>query len=296
MILGTVQLGLHYGINNSFGKPNLIQVFKMLDYAYENGIKILDTGPMYGNAEEIIGKYIGKNGKRFTICTKLPDILPEENKISDDVVSTLIQKSLERLNINHIYCYYLHQFYQCKYKKLMDALISAKNKGLIDYIGISVYDPSELIYICNNLNNVVDVVQIPYNIFSAFLWNEALEQAKKANIKIFARSIFLQGLAFSSPESKFSVKIGAGEYNSYVQHLAAAKNQKVEQICFDAVIDHEVIEDVICGAEALEQLMSNIELEKNHLPLNENELADIAYVMSDISKDIINPTKWEKYK
>ena len=41
--LGTVQLGVSYGINNQSGKPDRTQAFGILDTALTNGISALDT-------------------------------------------------------------------------------------------------------------------------------------------------------------------------------------------------------------------------------------------------------------
>ena len=61
MTLGTVQLGMSYGVNNSTGMPSEEDSFKILDTAYENGITMLDTSDDYGKSEEVIGKYIKAN-------------------------------------------------------------------------------------------------------------------------------------------------------------------------------------------------------------------------------------------
>mgnify|MGYP001285447175 CR=1 FL=1 len=72
LILGTVQFGLNYGINNSLGQLPKTSIFEILDYAYANGIKILDTAESYGNSQEIIGEFIKSNPKKkFKIITKL---------------------------------------------------------------------------------------------------------------------------------------------------------------------------------------------------------------------------------
>ena len=43
LILGTVQFGLPYGINNTTGMPADDDVDQILDIAYDAGINILDT-------------------------------------------------------------------------------------------------------------------------------------------------------------------------------------------------------------------------------------------------------------
>ena len=60
LILGTVQFGLDYGINNTTGKPTTKNVYEILNYAYENEIRTLDTAESYGNSRLIIGNYLKK--------------------------------------------------------------------------------------------------------------------------------------------------------------------------------------------------------------------------------------------
>ena len=44
IILGTVQLGLPYGINNQTGKPNSAEAYKILDRTLQEGIYLFDEG------------------------------------------------------------------------------------------------------------------------------------------------------------------------------------------------------------------------------------------------------------
>ena len=71
LILGTVQLGLNYGVNNSSGKPTLDTAFNILNLAYESGIRTFDTAEAYGDSQEVIGRYIKQfPNKKFKIITK----------------------------------------------------------------------------------------------------------------------------------------------------------------------------------------------------------------------------------
>ena len=56
LILGTVQLGVDYGINNEIGKPSIADALSILEYAYKKKIRFLDTAEAYGDAQKIIGK------------------------------------------------------------------------------------------------------------------------------------------------------------------------------------------------------------------------------------------------
>ena len=57
LILGTVQFGLDYGINNKSGIPSSNIIKQILDYAMSNGIEILDTAEAYGISQQRIGQY-----------------------------------------------------------------------------------------------------------------------------------------------------------------------------------------------------------------------------------------------
>ena len=48
LILGTVQFGVNYGINNNAGQVTQTEVNRILEYAAENGIEKLDTSSAYG--------------------------------------------------------------------------------------------------------------------------------------------------------------------------------------------------------------------------------------------------------
>lgn len=57
LILGTVQMGLDYGINNKAGIISLEDSHQILLKAYISGIKTLDTAEAYGNAHKVIGEF-----------------------------------------------------------------------------------------------------------------------------------------------------------------------------------------------------------------------------------------------
>ena len=69
-ILGTVQFGLDYGINNIIGKPSREQVFMMLEYAAQHGVKSLDTADAYGTATKLLGDFNSDHPGLFSINTK----------------------------------------------------------------------------------------------------------------------------------------------------------------------------------------------------------------------------------
>ena len=89
LILGTVQFGLKYGINNTIGKPKKDEVLSLLKVAYNSGIRVLDTAEAYGNAHQLIGNYHKKQADfKFEIITKFPHHI-KHNLIKSKVIEYL---------------------------------------------------------------------------------------------------------------------------------------------------------------------------------------------------------------
>lgn len=88
--------------------------FKVLDRAYELGNTFWDTADVYGDNEELIGKWFKRTGKRDDIflATKCGGVFgPSGFSIRSDAeyVHQACDKSLKRLGVSHIDLFYLHR-------------------------------------------------------------------------------------------------------------------------------------------------------------------------------------------
>ena len=119
IILGTVQLGVKYGINNNDGKPSKEMAFSILDYAWKNGVEILDTADVYGDAQAIIGEYHLSTNNIFKVNSKFKgNSLPVEIQI---------EKILNELNIPKLNVYFYHSFQDfVNYPDLLNELVKLK--------------------------------------------------------------------------------------------------------------------------------------------------------------------------
>jgi aryl-alcohol dehydrogenase-like predicted oxidoreductase len=293
MILGTAQLGMKYGISNFNDKPTREESTYILEAAYKGGIRILDTAPTYGEAESIIGNFHQEHDCQYLVCTKLPVNIPE-NDIEEmtRVVRVSLTNSLARLKLTSAFCCYLHRFEQCKNKELINLLDKMKSEGLIKKIGISIYQPNELTYICNHLVGFIDVVQIPLNIFSGCLWNPFLKLAFESGFFIYARSIFLQGLVFLDPDDSKVIALQAEKYLKYVQDFASNRNRSVAQICYDSIAGNPYISEIIVGCESIKQINNNLLLGHNYKMLSSSDYGEIYMKMKTIPHNVLNPSVW----
>ena len=193
LVLGTVQFGLNYGINNHLGKPSDSSIKSILDKAYTSGITLLDTAEAYGDAQERIGLYHNKYGIKFKIITKFgPSVKNLPSNISERVL-----KDIKILNIDSLYCYMFHSFndFNNYFNKFEKDLCRLKNNGFIQKLGVSLHTNEEFKKVLEFDN--IDLIQIPYNLLdNSNKRNEVLIKAKQKGIDVHTRSAFLQGLFF----------------------------------------------------------------------------------------------------
>lgn len=284
LILGTVQLGLDYGINNSKGKPNREVAFDILDEASVQGIKYLDTAAAYGDSEDVIGAFHKSLHKRFSILTKF-------HSNGNEQISNLVSSALHRLNVPSIDLLSFHSYEDFKNNpQMVQNLLTEVRAGRIKKIGVSVYTNEQI----ENLLKFpeVNVIQAPFNILD----NESKRagvfiKAKASGKEIHTRSVFLQGLFFKNLDD---LPNNLSPLSGHLQKIAAiAKdaNISVASLALNYALSKEYIDGVLIGVENVQQLKSNIEVLKENLPLElVQEIDEIA--VDDVK--LLNPAEWNK--
>jgi uncharacterized protein len=281
IILGTVQFGLHYGINNLAGKPSEKEVFNILDIAHDNGIDCLDTADAYGDSIALIGKYHKSRSFRFKVLSKFKNI--KRDDLKDNVI-----KSLKEINISDFEVYSYHSFNEYENNQdLMDILIELKSKGIVTKIGISVYTNSELEQTI--LDSRIDVIQLPYNILDNInLRGSLIERAKSSGKEVHTRSVFLQGLFFVDSERYPEKLIPLKPYIQEIKDFCKAESVSMQSVALSYVLANKNIDRVLIGVDTSSQLLSNIESIKNHQKAF--EFIDNFVVVKET--ELLNPVNW----
>lgn len=284
LILGTVQLGLNYGINNSKGKPTREEAFAILKEANIQGIKYLDTAAAYGDSEEIIGSFHEACQKHFSILTKFH---PKD----DDQISTLVSSALERLNVPVIETFFFHSYQDFKANpKMLEELESEVKVGRINKIGVSVYTNEEIEDLLNYKQ--VDVIQAPFNLLdNESKRAEIFERAKVSGKEIHTRSVFLQGLFFKDPESLSEKLSPLKEHLRKITALAKSANLSMASLALNYALSKNYIDGVLIGVDNVQQLKSNIKVLEHTLPLDIAEEIDQTEVYNT---KLLNPAEWNK--
>jgi len=292
LCLGTVQFGLDYGINNTQGKPATKDVFAILDEAISRGITCFDTAYAYGTAEELLGQY-GINRYDVKVITKLkPNLIQEKNKNVSKIIEEQIRQSLQRISIEVLDGYLLHTPTDFYNPYVMDGLASAKEKGLIQKFGVSIYEAGHALDVVKS--GSVDYIQIPYSIFDQRLdQTDFFEIARKNKVTVYGRSTFLQGLILMEnlniPEHLAKVKEYLQQYDEIIKKYGFSR----VEAAFLFSCTHPGIDYVVFGVDNVEQLQENILLSNKKKDFSACR-AEISSRFKEIEKTIIFPSLWSK--
>ena len=169
---------------------------KILDIFYENGGRLIDTSPMYGMSEEIIGitakKYIEKN--RFFLATKVWTE-GRENGMRQ------IEESFQKMRADKISLIQVHNLLD--WKTQIKTLRSLKDEGRIDYIGITHYKSNafdEMIKIMKA--EKVDFAQFNYSMGEREAEQKILPFCKDNGIATLINRPFMRGRLFRETQKK----------------------------------------------------------------------------------------------
>ena len=297
LCLGTVQFGMKYGINNVLGQPTIEESFEMLDIAIDKGIKVIDTAKAYGEAESILGKYfsIKRNANKVKVISKLcPNIIKHNERDIKGVIRKELEMSLERLNIDKLDGYLLHTPNYIYNKDIIQGLVSLKDEKLVSNIGVSIYeieDGEEAIR-----TGVIDYIQLPYSILDQRGEKTGfISRAKKAGIKIYTRSAFLQGLFTMEreriPNHLQSVLRYIDQFENLLDKYKLSKMEALIQF----VKSEENIDYLVFGVDTRDQLLQDIQL-FNNCDINYKFIKEVKDCFINIEKSIIFPSLWSNGK
>ena len=285
LILGTVQFGIDYGVNNSIGKLEENQVLELFKIAHNQGIRILDTAEVYGNTHEIIGNFHKKNDdSRFKIITKFP------HSVKYNSINNKVLQYLEQLAVSSIEVLMFHSFesFKTNYKAL-DSLKELKSKGSIKNIGVSVYTNEHLKQLLNE--DLITVIQFPFNMLDNFnVRGDLLDQLKQKGKSIHTRSAFLQGLFFKNTNDKSPIVQNLKTELKILNQIIIDSNCSMEELALSYCLHQENIDNVIIGVDSILQLNANIKASSYNISQDDIKVINNIQV-KDL--DLLNPSLWK---
>jgi len=181
LLLGTAQLTTDYGVTNARpGGPARAESIEMVSAAVAAGITGVDTAPVYGDAEEVLGE----STEPFTVHTKVrPGTRP----------STSLRESRARLGHHRVEVLYLHDPDEILHRdgpSLVDARLCTADGTTA--LGASIYELAQFDAALDD--PTVAYVQVPANLLDRRFTADALERAVACGTRVVIRSALLQGV------------------------------------------------------------------------------------------------------
>ncbi|KAF9519820.1 hypothetical protein BS47DRAFT_1336526 [Hydnum rufescens UP504] len=254
--IGDVELAaIGYGAMGIAGKGygpsgNDEERFKVLDRLFELGCRHWDTASVYGDSEELIGKWFERTGNRDKIflATKFGIVAPGVIRGDPEFVKSECEKSLKKLRTDHIDLYYQHRpAPDTPIEITVGAMAELVKEGKVKYLGLSEAPPNAI----RRAQTVhpISALQVEFSPFALTLEQPggALDVARQFGITIVAFSPTGRGLATGRYKSfddfdendvrrklpRFSAEnfphmIGVA---NYLQEIATAHNATAAQVC-----------------------------------------------------------------
>ncbi|MFY8008293.1 MAG: aldo/keto reductase [Flavobacterium sp.] len=283
LILGTVQFGLDYGINNTHGLPDESTVSTLLKEAYGHGITELDTAAAYGVAEHRIGLYHEANPK---------DAFLVNTKFSKDVAVdwfTSLKASIEAMKIETVHTIMFHSFeaYQ-QNKAILSEIYAQGYSRYFKKIGVSVYTNQELEALQSD--DLISVVQLPFNMLdNANLRATILIALKDSGKEIHTRSCFLQGLFFKDSNA-LPVKLTPLRiYLNEIKSIADDNKIDIGHLALQYCLTKPYIDKVLIGVDSLDQLALNLKWSSIKI---DTEILLAIDKIKVVDTELLNPSKW----
>ena len=241
-----------------------------MDRAYELGITHFDTASGYGSghSERLLGQFIRDKRDSIFLASK-----QSANKNKEKYARS-IRTSMENLGTDFIDLYYIHwPKSNIDMRPTMEALVEAKEEGLIGAIGVSNFSIEHMEMVAEV--GPIDAHQLCYNLI--WRWDEAdiIPYCVAHGIAVVTYSSIAQGILTGKfPKSPmfgdgderpnttlFDPEVWPRVYASVeeMKVVAAEARRPLHHLAIRWVTDRSGVSSVLVGARTADQVSANVE-------------------------------------
>jgi len=241
------------------------QARKVFEYTIDNGVNLIDTAPIYGNAEEVLGEIIPTRRNSLYLATKVCTEYADQAEFQ-------LTKSLETLNTDYIDLCYIHNIGDKNIDIIesktgvLNYLIYQQRIGRVRHIGVSAHSKGDKILRILN-TGIIDVAMFVINYADRYLYNfenRILPFCFHRNIGVVAMKVY--------------TGIVAGIRCHTKGHIGCATPPELLPHAMAYVLDLPGVSTALIGPFTIKQAQSNVDIARSYLPLtNEHRNALLAY-------------------
>jgi aryl-alcohol dehydrogenase-like predicted oxidoreductase len=284
IILGTVQIGMQYGVNSTAMDETGAE--RILDAAWDAGLRTIDTARAYGAAESRIGGWMRRRGRQFRIVTKVPR---HRSATADkaDWIAEQFSASLMAMGVDHVDALLAHHPDDFLSPAGHAAFQRMRESGRTARIGVSVYDSDTA---AAALAAGATALQIPASIAD---WrHQSLLQNDHAG-RLMVRSVFLQGVLLMPPARLPSWLAPLRDFVATIATISNSLETTPTSIALRAARDGLGVRLFVLGFDSPNQIVAALQALQEP-PLPAEVLEQLRLLAIALPLDAIDPRRWPK--
>ena len=241
---------------------------RAMEKAFELGISHFDTASGYGGgrSERVVGEFIRDKRDDIFLASK------QGVQKTKDKFAKAIHSSLERLGTDYIDLYYIHwPKTGIDFRPTMEALLEAKEKGIVGAIGVSNFSIEQM----DQAREIgpIDAHQLCYNLLWRWDEQDIIPYCIRHNISIVTYSSIAQGILtgkfsrhpeFKDGDQRPNTTLFADDVWPVVHNgiektktIAAESNQSLSHLAIRWVAEQKGIASILVGVRNAAQVADN---------------------------------------
>lgn len=140
--------GWALGGGYDWGNIEFADVQNTVCAALDSGINLIDTAPIYGNSEEVLGHALAGRRQEVVLCTKCGLVKNgswTDHDLRPEIITHQLENSLKHLKTDYIDIYFIHYLDpQIAWQSALETLTRLQPQGKIRHIGVCNVPPEIL--------------------------------------------------------------------------------------------------------------------------------------------------------